>query len=341
MSGRLLISALPGETRAAWLADGRLEELVILRADRPQHLGDVYLGRVMRLDRSLEAAFVEIGLERPGFLPLDLWPGKGLSEGDAVLVQVTRAPSDGKGAKLSGRIAPRPAGLEQLAKAAQGTTGPPSRLLQGQDPIARVLAAKAPPEAIVVDDPEVFRTAQARFAAAGSAHSERVSLYTGAQDLFEREGVEAVIEALLEPRVALPSGGALLIEPVSSMTAVDVDSGAQSESGGAARRALAVDLEAADAIPRQVRLRNLSGLLVIDFLPLPARADRQTVVAKLRAGLKTDREPTRAAPMSSSGLVELTRRRGGPALHERMTVPQGSGRDPVALAYAALRRLRA
>lgn len=344
MSGRLLISALPGETRAAWLADdGRLEDLVILRADRPQHLGDVYLGRVTRIDRSLEAAFVEIGLERSGFLPLADWPGKGLSEGDAIVVQVTRAPRDDKGAKLSGRIAPRPEGLERLAKAAQGTrSGPPALLLRGQDPIVRVLAAKAPPDQIVTDDPETFRAAQRQFAAAHSALAERVSLYSAAQDLFEREGVEAAIEALLLPRVALPSGGALLIEPVSSMTAIDVDSGAQVSSGGAGRRALAVDLEAAAAIARQVRLRNLSGLLVIDFLALAGRADRQSVVAKLRAGLKADREPTRATPMSASGLVELTRRRGGPALHELFTVPShAAGRDPVAQAYAALRRLRA
>jgi len=342
VSERLLISALPGEIRAAWLADDdRLEELVILRADKPQHLGDIYFGRVARIDRSLEAAFVELGLERPGFLPLAAWPGEPLSEGDAVVLQVTRAPSADKGAKLSGRVTPRPAGLEQLARGVK----PPARLLQGQDPIARVLASKAPPAAIVIDDPDSFRDAQTRFAAACSALTGRLSLYSGPLDLFESEGVEAAIEALLAPRVALPSGGFLLFEPVSSMTAIDVDSGAHAESGGAARRALAVDLEAAAAIPRQVRLRGLSGLLVIDFLPLPARADRQQVVARLRAGLKADREPARATPMSSSGLVELTRRRGGPALHELQSAPpghagSGGGRDAVALAYAALRRLR-
>ena len=101
MSRRLLISAQPGETRAAWLDDGELSDLMILRDDRPWLVDNLYLGRMTARDRSLAAAFVDIGLDRPGLLPLNEAP-KGLSEGDAIAVRVTRAPQAGKGVRLTG-----------------------------------------------------------------------------------------------------------------------------------------------------------------------------------------------------------------------------------------------
>ena len=101
MSRRLLISAQPGETRIAWLDDGRLSDLMVLRDDRPWLVDNLYLGRVTARDPGLAAAFVDIGRERPGLLPLDEAP-KGLSEGDAVAVRVTRAPQAEKGVRLTG-----------------------------------------------------------------------------------------------------------------------------------------------------------------------------------------------------------------------------------------------
>lgn len=337
MSRRLLISALPGETRAAWLDDGRLGDLAILRDDRPWLVDNLYLGRVTARDPTLAAAFVDIGLDRPGLLPLNEAP-KGLSEGDAVAVRVTRAPQadprEAKGVRLTG------CRLSAELRAAAATLSPPALLRAAEDPIEAALAAEPPPDAIVIDDPDSFARAKARLAGRPELCA-RLSLDMDPETPFEREGVEVAIEALLEPRVALPSGGHLLIEPVRTLTAVDVN------SGGATGRdvVLAVDLEAAVGIPRQLRLRGLSGLIVIDFLELREPAARQRVTAALKDGLSRDPRPSRVQAMRRSGLVEMTLRRARPALHELLTEPCGLGglgrtKDPVTLAYEALRAAR-
>jgi len=335
---RLLISAAPGETRAAWMEDGRLADLVVQRDDRPSRLGDIFLGRVAKVDKGLDAAFVELGLSRPGLLPLGEAPKRRLSEGDAVVVRVLREAAGSKGVRLSARIHSPPPGLEQSAR----DNKPPALLVRGDDPIDRMLAARQAPEEIVIDDPAAFAEAKRRLAGQGEELIGRVKLDLDPASLFEREGVEAEIETLLRPRVALPSGGFLLIEPVATLTAVDVNSGGH---GPVSQQALAVNLEAAAEIPRQLRLRALSGLIVIDFLTLEEGRFRKRVVTALLGGLKHDPEPTRVFPMAASGLVEMTRRRGRPALHELMTEAcgiDGSGRlkDPVTLAFEALRAAR-
>jgi Ribonuclease G/E len=338
VSTRLLISALPGETRAARLEDGTLADLVIQRADRPTLLGNLYHGRVVKLDKRLGAAFVELGLAQAGLLPLSEAPGRRLSEGDAVIVKVLREAAGDKGPRLTARIHAPPPDLEDRA----GQARPPALLFEGDDPIERLLAESRVPDEIVVDTPSVLTRVKERL---GDPSPERLRLDLAAEPLFEREGIEAQIEALLEPRVELPGGGHLLIEPVTTLTAVDVNSGGHDGRGSAADQALAVDLEASAEIPRQLRLRALAGLIVIDFLELEDAGARRDVVAVLRAGLKTDPEPARVAAMASSGLVELTRRRGRAPLHELLTEPCGLGglgrvKDPVTLAFEALRRAR-
>ena len=333
MSRRLLISAQPGETRAAWLDNGKLSDLMVLRDDRPWLVDNLYLGRMTARDLGLAAAFVDIGLDRPGLLPLDEAP-KGLSEGDPVAVRVTRAPQAEKGVRLTGcRL---PAALRTEAEKLR----PPALLRAAEDPFDAALAAEPPPEAIVTDDPACFARAKARLAARPE-WLDRLSLDLDPETPFERAGVEAAIEALLEPRVALPSGGHLLIEPVRTLTAVDVNSGA----AGGRDMALAVDLEAAAEIPRQLRLRGLSGLIVIDFLEPRENAARKPVVEALREGLKRDPRPSRVQAMRRSGLVEMTLRRARPALHELLTEPCGLGglgrtKDPVTRGYEALRAAR-
>ncbi len=336
MSRRLLISALPGETRAAWLEDGRLADLAILRDDKPWVADNVYLGRVTARDKGLAAAFVDIGLERPGFLPLAEAP-KGLSEGDAVAVRVAREPGADKGARLTARGLP----VELRAKAE--TLRPPALLRAADDPIAAALAEDPAPEEIVLDDPVTFQRAKARLAERPELLA-RLRLDLDPEPPFEREGVEDAIEALLEPRVALPSGGYLLIEPVRTLTAVDVNTGGAEGRSGPAAQALAVDLEAAAEIPRQLRLRGLSGLIAIDFLALRDEAARKRVVEALKRGLEDDPQPGRVFAPRRSGLVEMTRRRARPALHEILTEPCGIGgsgrvKDPVTRAYEALRAL--
>ena len=342
MSRRLLISALPGETRAAWLEDGRLTDLAILRDDKPWVADNVYLGRVTARDKGLAAAFVDIGLERPGFLPLAEAP-KGLSEGDAVAVRVAREPGADKGARLSARDLP------DALRAKAETLRPPVLLRAAGDPIAAALAEDPSPaenltlEEIVLDDPAAFQRAKARLAERPELLA-RLRLDLDPVSPFEREGVEDAIEALLEPRVALPSGGYLLIEPVRTLTAVDVNTGGAEGRGGPAAQARAVNLEAAAEIPRQLRLRALSGLIAIDFLALRDLAARKRVVEALKRGLEDDPQPGRVFAPRRSGLVEMTRRRARPALHEILTEPCGIGgsgrvKDPVTRAYEALRAL--
>lgn len=340
MTTRLLISSVPGETRAAWQRDDRLEDLVVLRDDKPSRLGNLYLGRIARLDRSLEAAFVEIGLERQAFLPRPEWIDTQLSEGDAVLVRVVREASGDKGVRVTMRGQEGAEDLRALADRAE----PPALLRAADDPVARVLAARHPPDEIVVEGAAALGALRARLVDAGSELAARVRPHRAPTPLFEEAGIEAEIEALLEPRVALPSGGVLLIEPVTGMVAVDVDSGRYRSPGGAEAAARAVNLEAAEVLGRQLRLRSLSGLIVIDFLAMKGRDSRQEVVARLRAGVKRDREPCRVYPMSPSGLVEMTRRRGRPALHETLTEAVGIGgsgrvKSAETLAFEALRRL--
>ncbi len=341
MSRRLLVSALPGETRAALLVDDRLEDLAIERADRPSRLGSLYHGRVTKVEKSLDGAFVEIGTARPGFLPLSEAP-KGLSEGDALAVRVLRDGEDGKGPRLSGRIKHPPAWLERRLREAR----PPALLARGDDALERLVFTEPGPDEIVFDNSAALADVKRRLEDAGAQDWPRLRLDPGSGPLFEREGVEAEIEALLIPRVDLPSGGFLLVEPVATLTAIDVNSGRHRGAGRAQNQAMDVNLEAAQAIARQLRLRALSGLIVIDFLTLDEPEARRRVVEALKRALANDPEPGRVFSMSRSGLVEMTRRRARPALHEVITRPcgiAGGGRekDPVTLAYEALRQIAA
>ena len=289
MSGSLLVARLPGEIRAARLDnDGRLQDYRIERGAPELQAGARLRGRVARIDRALGAAFVEIGAEAHGFLPLEKAP-EDLTEGRALYLEVPRAPSPGKGAKLTVR------GIAQ-------SDGPVPERLGGGGLEVWIAGQDAAPEEIGPCFPEE---------------------------------IEAEIETLLESAVPLPGGGRLLIEPVSSLTAIDVD------SGGDARGALEADLEAAEEIPRQLRLRNLSGLVVVDFLALERKDARREVTGRLAAGLALDGEPVEASTMSASGLVEIARRRAGPALHELAFGPSSRRRDPLSLAYEALRAFAA
>ncbi len=339
MTRTLAISALPGEARAAWLEDGRLAQLAVLRDVAPSCADNIYLGRVSALDKHLEAAFVDIGQARPGFLPFAEGP-KGLSAGDALVVRVKREPTSDKGARLTAlRGAPPP----DLAAAAAGAR-PPALLRDATDPLASVLDQAEAPDEIVIDDASWHQRARALYA-------ERPELLAGLRldleprPLYERLGLEAQIDTLLVPRVALPSGGYLLIEPVRTLTAIDVNAGRHG-AGGASGQALAVNLEAAAAIPRQVRLRNLSGLLVVDFLALGDPRARRRVSDALKAGFQRDSNPVRLQAMRPTGLLEMSRRRARPPLHEILTEPCGLGgggrvKSGSTLAFEALRQVRA
>jgi Ribonuclease G/E len=321
MAGRALIDGLPGETRAALLdAEDRLAELLIRHADKPEVAGDAYLGRVQRVDPGRAAAFLDIGLERPGFLPFKAAERRPV-EGETLAVRVTREPEPGKGAKLSARDVPPDTG-----------SGRPPRRIAAADPLAALLRAAAPGE-IRVEGAERRRDLQQRVPELAA----RISAHAGAEPLFDSAGLEPEIAALTAPEVPLPGGGRLTIEPVTALTAIDVDS-ARHDAGDAGRGALELDLAAAAEIARQIRLRALSGLIVVDFVELETRADRRRVTDALQAALGEADSGTAVSPMRASGLIEVTRSRRRKPLHEILCRPPARAGDATALAFDLLRR---
>ncbi|WP_193370092.1 ribonuclease E/G [Pelagibius marinus] len=336
MTAELFVSVLPGETRGALLRDDLLDELLILRDDAPPQAGDLFLARVQRFDKGLDGAFVDLGLERPGLLPrreMPEGPGGGVPpEGTALAVKVLRAPAEDKGARVSAK------GISALAikdlKAPARLGG--GALVAVQGPLA-TLVARAAPQRVVCDDAALLK--QLKDLVEGDCDFD---LHSSGTPLFEAEGLEAEIEGLLSPRAELPSGGFLLVEPGRTLTAIDVNAGASDGRGGAEAQAKAVNLAAVPVIARQLRLRGLSGLIVVDFLAMKNPLDRKAVAAALRQAVADDPEPCQVFGVSPSGLLEMTRRRGRLPLHEILCRPcgfAGSGREktPETLAYEALR----
>lgn len=329
MTTELIVSALPGEVRAAVRREGRLHDLLVLRDRQAVQAGDRFLARVQRFDKGLDGAFVDLGLARPGLLPRREAPEGIPPEGSALAVRVVRVPSADKGARVSAKGVPAETrGLKA-----------PARLDAGAGPLQDLLAAEKPAR-VVCDDLAVLQDLKAAGVEADCI------LYTESRPLFEAEDLEAEVEDLLSPRAALPGGGFLLIEPGQTLTAIDVNAGRSSSHGGPAAQARMVNLVAVPAIARQLRLRALSGLIVIDFLAMKASDDRKAVAAALREAVASDPEPCQVFGLSPSGLLEMTRRRGRMPLHELLCRPcgfAGSGREktPETLAYEVLRHVAA
>ncbi len=409
----LLISALGSETRAAFLEDGVLARLAVSYADGRPRAGDIVLGRVVKVAAQMDAAFVDVGFDRDGFLGLsEIRPanarsgriGDYVSEGDPVLVQVQQEPVGAKGAKLTARPAltdrllvflPGQPGVrlsrridgaaersrlaDAIAASASDTEGwivrsaasgahldrimeeadrhrrrwadiqqrrsaarPPQCLCRGQDAVLAAVIEESGRsfDRVLADDP--WRLADIR--AVAPELSERWEFHTGVRALFDAHGVEDQIQALLRPNVELPSGGNIEIAETAAVVAIDVDTGAASR-GEPEATALRVNLEAAEAVARHIRLRDLAGHMVIDFVPMRQRENRSRVVAALRHAMQRDRRPVQLAGFTPFGLVELTRQRRERSLGRRLTTAcsacEGTGRvrSATTLAHEALRRV--
>jgi ribonuclease G len=413
----LLIAAGPGEWRAAFIEGGAAVELFVERGE-PAALGSIHLGRVRRLVPALGAVHVDIGDERPLFLPQsEILPysrslgGARLAEGARVLVQIRREAQGGKAARattairLRGRhvelvvgrpglsgadrlpaderdrlqavFAPHPPaspvppaprargegrgeglshsagiGLAVFAPAPIGALiaeaerlgerwreigaraarlEPPCRL----DPpagFAAALAARVPPPSrIAVDDPAVLPEIRAAFADADVAHSPETSWPIDLDTEFERA---------LAPRVALGLG-TLSIEMTYAAVLIDVDSGTP-ETGSPERTAVAVNLAAAQAIARHLRLRNLGGGIIVDFVGLEGSGRRARVRDALAAALAADPAGVQILGWTRLGHLELVRPRRGRPLAELLLEPRPGGAwvgTPATVAYEALRSL--
>lgn len=406
MSERLLISVDPGTIRAVCADGGRAEDYRCVRADRrgeaASGVGDILLARVTRAAPELNAAFVECGLERAGFLAAADAPGEGggiagrCREGQALAVQIRADPAPGKGPRLSARLhfagryavyrpasrgvtvsrrvsgaqlrarlratgaralGARPGGAVVRAAAAAFPEGiardvellaaeaaaveragagavPPRLLRREPGAIERILRDFAPAGAgpIIIDDGAAFRRAAAYAERFAPDLAGRIARHRGPDPLLEAEGVAGDIEALAGEHVILPGGGALTIQRAEAMWAIDVD------SAGYAGPALQLNLAAAEEIARQLRLRDISGLVAIDFPAMSAPNGGRAVVTALRRAAARDSSPVRVAPMSQFGVVELSRRRAAAPLDGLLTEPcsacGGGGRRKTAFAIA-------
>lgn len=377
---RLVCHVLPKAFLMALVADGRLVELQIVRRDKPSRVDSIFLGRLERVMPDLDAAFVDIGIGRAGFLRAedrsgnDDWPPPGAP----VLAQVRNDGEGDKGPRLSMNVAvsgrylvyhPNGTGVTfsrriggeserdrlrahveglleggiVLRTAASGATAdvlrgdaaqvlerwekirrlaldvePPadlsSRVPGERDPIARTLRDHgASLDEVIIDDRAMARALQDEMDRLGE--KIRVRWHNGAMPAFDIDDVAGQIDTALAPRIALESGVEVLFEPGETLCAVDIDSaGAGGRQGRAPRRPVDVNLEAAPAIAQQLRLRNIAGAVVIDFVTMRSAYDRDKVQAALAEALAADPVPTQIYGFTRLGLFELTRARRSPTL---------------------------
>ena len=440
----LLIDVQDFETRIALLdyppaAEHRalvrteLLELHVERAGAASLTGNLYWGSVRRIVPAIQAAFVDIGLARPGFLrqrdipagrssddraALDI--GQLLHEQQRLLVQVTKDPLNGKGVRLSTHIklAGRhvvllphdrhigvsqriedPHERERLAAvlesirvavgqtergciartAARGANAEDIRvdfdaLLMrwqriearcGVAPLAPTLIFEELPmhmrmvrdlaspgagasriDAIVVNHDATFERLQRYVAAHLPALRGRVRRHVGAAPLFAAAGVEQAICRALDRRVPLPSGGHLVLEHTEAMTTIDVNSGTRLAAANLVETALQTNLQAASAIPRELRLRNIGGIVVVDFIDMEDASHQEQVMVALRDAARDDPARFQASGFSPLGLVEISRRRTRETLRRQLCgacpacAGQGYVKSPQTVCYDILRALQ-
>lgn len=376
----ILIEVSPGETRAAFRAeDGRLLELIVERVFRPGLLDATYLGRIIRIEKGVGGAFVDIGRDVPGFLDR----ADGLHEGQKIIVQVIRDAAGGKGPAVRRRITvagrylayapdgdgihwPRGVGrgrareeIESLlssivrpdegwavrtkaetcvpeflrveadrlrrrwdegqanAAAADGPTLiiPPATLLE------RLLRDRAGEGSIVLDDRRTYLAAEQRISHEMPDLKDALTYHDASEPMFEAFGIEEQIEAAIERTVELPRGGRLTFDSTEAMTVVDVDMGGSGERRRTDDAILSVNMAAAAEIGRQIRLRNLAGLIVVDFITMRGKGQGRRLLDAQRRALRGSPVPVDVLGLTAAGLVEITRRRDGPSLAEVICAP--------------------
>ncbi len=385
----ILINSSSRETRVAVLDDGILSDIFIERTQARGLVGNVYLGRVVRVLPGMQSAFVDIGLERTAFLHIsdiaaarNCGAGEGrpieqmLREGQALMVQVAKDPIGAKGARLTtaislaGRklvylpqdphvgvsqriedeelrealreqvIALRPAdekgGYIIRTSAEEGAAKEellndmaylsllwseirkgalsvklPSLLYQDLSLAQRVLRdmVHQDTKAVEVDDKEAYCALKQFADRFVPAVSGRLKHYGGERPLFDLHGVDDEIERALERRVNLKSGGYLVFDQTEAMTTIDVNTGAFVGKRDFSDTVFKTNMEAAQAIAKQLRLRNLGGIIIVDFIDMKKEAHREAVLAELRRAAAADRARITVSGFADLGLVAMTRKR--------------------------------
>ncbi len=185
--------------------------------------------------------------------------------------------------------------------------------------------------AVLIDDPELYEVVKSYVAAFDPTLAERIEMYDATEEplpLFERHHVHEQLHKALDRKVWLPSGGSLIVERTEALTVIDVNTGKNVGSSSLEDTVFENNLEAAEEIARQLRLRDIGGIIVIDFVDMEIKANRQTVMGAFRAALARDKTPTQVFDISELGLLEMTRKRVGEGLVESLseTCPMCNGR---------------
>ncbi len=386
---RLICHVMPRAHMIALVSEGRLVELQIVRRDRPSLVEGIFLGRLERVMPELDAAFIDIGLDRAGFLRaedragIDGWPPLGAP----VLVQV-RADTEGdKGPRLSmniavtgrylvyhpvgagvtfsrriegepekerlrglvdhmfeeglfeGGVVVRTAAAGASAEALQadavvlldrwekirrealkagGAADLSARIPGERDPLARALRDHgAALDEAIVDDRMLARALQDEMDRL--REKIRVRWHGGPMPAFEIDDVAGQIDTALSARIVLESGVEVLFEPGETLCAIDIDSAsAGGRQGRAPRRGVEVNLDAVPAIAQQLRLRNISGAVIVDFVTMRSAPDRDKVQVALALAMADDPSPVQLYGFTRLGLFELTRARRGPTLKAQL-----------------------
>ena len=334
MSKTLACQVSPGEVWAALEEEGELIGLRVAREGDADVVGGVFLGRIVALRPELPAVLVDIGLDRPGFLDareVDRKRGiAGLTEGQALIVEVTKAARADKAAGL--RVLRASDGRRDAFDAAARDAAPPARLDQPEPAILRAVKQllRDDIERILIDE----RGALMALRRAHPDLAEKLAFHGDGAPLFETLAIAEQVDAVLQPRVMLPGGGAVFIEAAHAATVIDVD--------GGMRGALAANCAAAAAIARQIVLRNLAGPIVIDFVGMKSREDRDKVTAALKAALADHKEMLELLGWTKLGHFELIRARREPPLAELLLEQAADGtrrKTALTLALDALRRV--
>jgi ribonuclease G len=395
VSKQILVSVDRAETRVAIMEDGRAAEVYIERRGQRSVVGHVWKGRVENVLAGMEAAFIEVGLDKNGFLHVDEVVALGvpkrkrqiaelLKRGDEVLVQATKDPMGSKGARLTmqlslagrfvvyvpfgdgvgvskrladdertrlrsicgalpletgglivrtaaagasaGEIARDLAFLKRLWATLQerGAAATAPQLLYSEADISlRVMRdlLNADVDEVLVDDEGQFERIIGFLRRTSPAMADRVRHYTGEESLFAARGVEATIRSTMERRVPLASGGYLVIDDTEAMAVIDVNSGRNVGKGGNRLEdtITKTNLEAATEVVRQLRLRDIGGIVIIDFIDMDDETNRRAVKAALDEALARDRTRTYVVDISPLGLVEMTRQNISDGPREIMT----------------------
>jgi ribonuclease G len=397
MTAEILVNVSPREVRAALVENGVLQEIFLERANRRGLISNIYKGRVSRVLPGMQAAFVDIGLERTAFLhasdivhpaigengqpdrPVEHGPTQEIqslvTEGHEILVQVLKDPLGTKGARLttfitipsrylvympkgrgvgiSGRIEdegerhrlrettnlfvrPDESGGYIVRTAAEGASpdalradmlflqklwavlgekanyARPGQLVHEDLPLAvRVLrdVVSSGVDKVSVDHPEIYQRMREFACTFMPDLADRIELYESDRPIFDLYGVEDEIQKSLDRKVPLKSGGYLIFDQTEAMTTIDVNTGAYVGHRTLEETIFRTNLEAAVAIARQLRLRNLGGIIIIDFIDMEEEEHRKQVLQALEKALAGDHAKTHISSVSPLGLVEMTRKR--------------------------------